>query len=279
MRISVEHRIEYGFSAPVYLEPHAIRLRPREDASQRLREFSLEIEPAPAGRWTAIDQDGNSVTHAWFENLTERLTLRTRFEVETLRDNPFDFLIQPGDSHLPVQYPEASRGVLGAYLAAESDRDVAAFAQELAAGCGGGTMAFLDALNRALCDRTKQVVRRDGPPYPPGQTLALREGSCRDAAVLFCAACRSAGIAARFVSGYELGAALAEDGGELHAWAEVYLESSGWRGYDPSRGLAVTNAHVPIAAAADAASANPAIGTYRGAAESRLEYSISMEIG
>ena len=82
------------------------------------------------------------------------------------------------------------------------------------------------------------------------EILRDREGSCRDLAVLFCAACRALGLAARFVSGYERDASLQENG-DLHAWAEVYLEGAGWRGYDPSRALAVAASHVAVAASSD----------------------------
>jgi transglutaminase-like putative cysteine protease len=68
--------------------------------------------------------------------------------------------------------------------------------------------------------------------------------------VLFAAGCRCMGILARFVGGYEIGGGVLEHA-HIHAWAEVYLEGGGWRGYDPSRGLAVAAGHVAVAAAAD----------------------------
>ena len=104
-----------------------------------------------------------------------------------------------------------------------------------------------------------------------------QEGSCRDLAVLFCAACRAVGLAARFVSGYERDASLQENG-DLHAWADVYLEGGGWRGYDPSRALAVASTHVAVAAASDPLLASPVSGTFRGAATAKLEFSISMQV-
>jgi transglutaminase-like putative cysteine protease len=132
-------------------------------------------------------------------------------------------------------------------------------------------------LNRNLSDGFQHIVRDDGPPLDPEVTLRERTGSCRDVAVLFCAACRAAGIPARFVSGYEREAAFQEPA-NMHAWAEVYLAGGGWRGYDPSAGLAVSTSHVAVAAAADPRLAAPITGTYRGEAKARMEFQIAMQV-
>lgn len=276
MRISVAHSTIYRYSAPVFLEPHTVRLRPREDGSQRLLAYALDITPAPAGRTQSLDQDGNVITHVWFEGVTGELVVRSSFQVETLRENPFDFLLRDSDRDVPVQYDEALRPALIPYLRADHDPAVRELARQIAVDSDWQTLAFLSALNRKLFQTTRYVTRHDGPPYPPARTLAEHEGSCRDTAVLFCAACRAMGVAARFVSGYERDSALL-DNGDLHAWAEVYLQGGGWRGYDPSRGLAVGASHVPVAAAADASLAAPVSGTYRGAASAHNEFTISMQ--
>ena len=70
-------------------------------------------------------------------------------------------------------------------------------------------------------------------------------------------------IAARFVTGYEMGDRGSEER-ELHAWAEVYVSGAGWRGYDPSQGLAVADRHVAVASGAAPPEAAPTSGTFRG---------------
>jgi transglutaminase-like putative cysteine protease len=272
MRISVTHSTLYRYEAAVYPEPHTIRLRPRDDAAQRLLEFALDVSPAPAGRSESLDQDGNVVTEVWFGRMIEELSVRSSFQVETRRENPFDFVpIAP-----PAEYPEPLRAALAPYLHADAGPAAAEFVRSIPEA-GGDTVPFLIALNRRLFESFGHTIRDDGPPNPPEVTLRDGAGSCRDLAVLFCAACRNLCIAARFVSGYESGAAL-DARPEMHAWAEVYLRGGGWRGYDPSQGLAVSTGHVAVAAAADPLLAAPISGAYRGAAASHIDFAISMQV-
>jgi len=272
MKIAVTHSTHYRYQGPVYPEPHTFRLRPREDGAQHLLQYALEISPEPAGRTECLDQDGNVVVETWFRNPLLELAVKSSFRVETRRENPFDYV----PTVPPAAYPEPLRSALAPYLEAASlSGPVAEFVRSIAEA-DGDTLPFLTALNRRLFDSFRHVVRDDGPPNPPEVTLREQEGSCRDLAMLFCAACRTLGIAARFVSGYESGAVF-DAQPQMHAWAEVYLRGGGWRGYDPSQGLAVSTGHVAVAAAADPRLAAPVSGTYRGAAASEITFSISMQ--
>jgi len=274
MRISVVHSTVYRYQTPVYPEPHTFRLRPREDAAQHLLRFALEISPSPAGRAECLDQDGNVVTEAWFTGPLTEFAVVGSFEVETRRQNPFDFLPRGP----VVAYPEPLRSALVPYLhAGDAAGPVSGFARSVTEAEIPDTLPFLTALNQRLFETFRHVTRDDGPPHPPEITLREGEGTCRDLAVLFCSACRTMGIAARFVSGYEREAAL-QPRADMHAWAEVYLPGGGWRGYDPSQGLAVAASHVTVAAAADPRLAAPISGLYRGDARSEMQFAISMQV-
>lgn len=261
MRFSVAHTTRYTYDAPVHLDPHTFRLRPRDDGAQRLLRHALTITPNPAGRADLLDREGNVVTQAWFTGEIRTLEVRSEFEIETLRQNPFDYLLAQSDRYLP---------------GAGSTGPVADLAGEIAIAAHGMTIPFLTSLTQVINQTVRQIVRREGAPNPPEATLAGREGSCRDLAVLFCAACRAVGLTARFVSGYESEASLQENG-ELHAWAEVYLDGGGWRGFDPSRGLAVANSHVAVAASTNPLLAAPISGAYRGSARATLDFQIQLQ--
>jgi transglutaminase-like putative cysteine protease len=263
MRFEVAHLTRYTYDRPVLLEPLIVRLRPRSDIFQRLVAFDLAVEPQPEGMSEMIDAEGNTLSQVWFLGLASMLTLRTTFAIETLRTNPFDYIVLDPDSlRMPMTYDEADRRALAHYLQPPDDPEVQAFAKDVLVASGGGATSFLGELCQRISSMT-QEVRPTGDPMPAGQTLALRRGACRDMAVLFIEVCRAVGVAARFVTGYEMGDPGSNER-DLHAWGEVYLNGAGWRGYDPSQGLAVADRHVAVAAAAEPSAAAPTLGSYRG---------------
>lgn len=280
MFIEITHTTTYAFSRPVFLEPHTLRLRPRSDASQHLIRFELQVEPRPAGVSEGLDLEGNSVAHAWFEGLTDSLRVETRCEVETCRANPFDFIVSdPSADRLPVEYAAELLPSLALYRSREgSDDGVAGFAGSIADEVGGRSLPFLAALTRRILERCEVTIREEGEPQTPGVTLEGRRGACRDLAVLFVDACRALGFGARFVSGYQEGGA-DQERRELHAWAEVYLPGGGWRGYDPTLGLAVADRHVAVAAGVRPALAAPIAGSFRGSGvSSRIHADIRIQV-
>lgn len=267
MELEISHSTRYEFSDAVFLEPHVLRFQPRADGAQTPLEFSLEIDPRPAGTSAALDSAGNTVTHVWFDGLHRTLTINSRSTVEMLRENPFDFLPDNCRSRLPVFYA-AESDALRPYLHRNphglgAPDQIAIFASRMRDAARGELVPLLTSLNNTIFDRLESVHRREPGVWSPERTWREKRGACRDLAALFIDVCRALGIAARFVSGYEESDGLGQ-GGELHAWAEVYIPGAGWRGYDPSRGLAVGQSHVAVAASATAAGTAPITGTYRG---------------
>ena len=117
------------------------------------------------------------MVRAWFDSLTAELSLRSRFTLETVRDNPFNYLLAPLDTKLPMEYAVPLRAPLAPYLHADPSPAVRYFAQSLAAECGWQTLPFLSALNQRLFAATRQVIREMGAPHAAETTLNNREGS------------------------------------------------------------------------------------------------------
>jgi transglutaminase-like putative cysteine protease len=195
-----------------------------------------------------------------------------------LRVNPFDFMLSGESLSLPMCYMEPLSVALDPYRNdLQVGEPVKQYSRSLAASTQWNPLSFLSALNRQIFQTFHHVIRPEGPPWASDLTLNRSEGSCRDLAILFCDVCRGMGIAARFVSGYECSAA-GNPESYMHAWAEVYFPGAGWRGYDPSRGLAVTNTHVAVAAGFDHNLASPVAGLFCGGPGARMEASLRMQV-
>lgn len=277
MIFEISHKTTYTYSRPVFLELHHLRLRPRSDGVQHLAYFDSKVEPRPSGSADGLDIDGNCVENVWFQGLTEKLIVESRAKVITQYRNPFNYILAERADRLPVSYQDPIQAYLAPYTARRNESYlVEQFARDVANRTEWKTLRFLTMLTREIAEGFQQTAREVGTPRSAEETYLSRGGSSRDLAILFMDACRYVGIAARFVNGYF------HDGGAtdrltMHSWGEVYLPGVGWRGYDPSAGLAVTDRHVAIAAAGDPLLSAPVTGTFRGnavSAELRAEINI-----
>lgn len=273
MHIHVRHESEYTYDVPVALGPQTLYLFPRMYPYQRLLDYELVIDPKPTQTVRNIDVEGNVQQLVYFNHPTNHLSVTVDIQLQSDEFNSFDFVLFPFETErVPFRYPKTELNFLQPYLEREgvSER-IESWARQIAAGAGWQTTAFLMNLSQTIRQFTYEI-REEGAPFLPEQTLTGRRGSCRDYATLFMAACRSLGIAARFVSGYLFGNPQQEH--QLHAWAEVYLPGAGWRGFDPTEGSVVVNRHIFLTSTAKPELAAPISGTFGGQANSTLQSEI-----
>jgi transglutaminase-like putative cysteine protease len=250
VQYKISHTTIYTYNQLVYLKPHLLRLHPRCDRWQKLHCFALEIAPEPAGISYFNDFDGNNLIKLWFRTTTEQLTIKIHTEVETHKNNPFDYLLESWATKIPWDYPSSMITQLDSYLKSYypvPDPVACQLAQEIAHQAKGNVLTFLSNLNQNIYENCQYIIREMGEAMPAGITWNSKQGSCRDFAVLFMEVCRAVGLGARFVSGYQEGDRDQEER-DLHAWTEVYLPGGGWRGYDPTLGLAVADRHIAVSA-------------------------------
>ncbi|MBO0932217.1 transglutaminase family protein [Fibrella aquatilis] len=276
MHLSVWHQLRYRYDQPVVLNPHTVYLYPRTYPYQRLQHYDLQIDPVPSKVVRNVDVEGNVQQIIYFAGPTDHLTITTETTVDSEPFNSLDFVLFPFDTqHVPFEYASDLQPLLAQYLVRDSiTQAVEVWARQIAGDVSWQTVPFL----LALSDTIRQfvyVVREEGAPLPPEQTLRDRCGSCRDYTTLYMAACRSLGLAARFVSGYLFGSAQQQH--QLHAWAEVYLPGAGWRGFDPTENTVVVNKHIFLASSAHAELTAPVSGTFTGRANSTLEADVKIK--
>lgn len=270
VHLTVRHETLYRYSVPVALAPHVLRLNPRHDGIDLLSHV-LTIEPDPTSRCDRIDRYGNAVTHLTFAGTSDRLRIVSELELDTVPMTPPPVALpllpwspQPKDELIPFRVASHHGAVRTFALALASEVDYAA-------------LPFLDRLNRMLFARIDRHIRIEGAAQAPEQTLATWRGACRDITILFLAACRALGMAARFVSGYQAQAETPDGRRHLHAWPEMFLPGAGWRGFDPTHGTAVSDGYVALCSAPDQAGTMPVEGAFYGnGVTAKLDYAVNI---
>jgi transglutaminase-like putative cysteine protease len=108
--------------------------------------------------------------------------------------------------------------------------------------------------------------RDDKGVQTPVQTLERGNGTCRDMATLTMDAARALGVAARFASGYLHGTSSMAGTAATHAWAEAYVPTLGWRGFDPTLGTETSLRHIVTGVSTHPRGVMPISGSFLGAA-------------
>lgn len=262
MRFTVQHQTHYRYDVPVVLAPHLLRLTPQPGA-HHLRSRMLVVVPQPTELRDEIDVFGNQVTRVSFSDRpAAELRIDSHCDLDTAALPPISASLAlaplpwaPTFDHDLARYGQGGAGTV-------VDAGVAAFARGVAAEAGHQPLAFLDHLCRTIHARSDRHVRPTGDAQSAAETLTTWRGACRDLTMLFLAAARSMGMAARFCSGYQAAAETPDGQRYLHAWPEVFVPGAGWRGWDPTHGLVVGEGHVALCAAPDQADTMPVAGGY-----------------
>lgn len=264
--VFLHHVTRYRFDRDTRLGPHLIRLHPACHCPVPVTAYRLEVSGVPCQLHWQMDPMANRVARVSFAEPTRELTLTVSLNARLEARNPFDFLLDPEATRLPLNYgadlsrelapclaPDAAGPALTAYL-----REIPDQAED--------SLGWLVALNRRLAADIAYECRPEPGVQTAEETMLRCRGSCRDSAWLLVQLLRCRGLAARFVSGYLVEHQPGEeDGGprssELHAWAEAYLPGAGWVGLDPTSGLLTDAHHIPLASAAVAANTAPVSGS------------------
>ena len=109
------------------------------------------------------------------------------------------------------------------------------------------------------------------------EVLELGRGVCQDFAHVLLAACRCAGIPARYVSGYLYDPSLQGANAASHAWVDVFDEERGWIALDPTHAREQTDAYVRVAVGRDYADVPPTRGVFKGGATEALDVRVSLQ--
>ena len=291
--VRITHTTEYTYHQPVRPTTHRLMLRPRDSHDLRLRDAKLAVSPPPTRTRWAHDVFGNSVCYLdWDRAGTKLIRIVSKLDLDHY-PSARDLTLDPAAETYPFSYatdeaPDLARLLERQYP--DPDRVVESWARGFLNSAGPtGTMDMLVAMTRDVRANFTYAGREAEGTQPPLRTLARRAGACRDFALLMMEACRSLGIAARFVSGYLYDDAQAHvtrapqilGGGATHAWCATYLPGAGWVEFDPTNGLVAGRNLIRVCNARTPEQARPVSGAYLGTSGDfdRLHVTVEVQVG
>ncbi|MBV8972462.1 MAG: transglutaminase family protein [Sphingomonadaceae bacterium] len=269
--LSIAHITTYAYSQPVTFGEHRLMVRPRESYDQQLLAARIDIDPAPSELRWLHDVFSNAVAIASFDAAATHLYIAAHATLDHRPAAIEAFALESYARRYPFTYSSEDMPDLIRSIERQShdpERVVDRWARAFIGDDGRvETTVLLERITRAIHRDFAYVGRSEPGTQSPLETLAKRQGTCRDFAVLMIEAARALGLAARFVSGYLYDPAASETrigGGNTHAWVSVFLPGSGWVEYDPTNGIVGSHGLIRVAVARDPYQAVPLSGTWTG---------------
>jgi transglutaminase-like putative cysteine protease len=261
MKLQVQHITSYRYTAPASYSIQLLKLTPRRELMQRALWWRMRTP----GRYVEqIDAFGNIAHLLTLEGAHSEVVLQAEGVVET--DDSFNGHLPPENGLSPLVYvtPTPLTRPNGA---------IEALAHEVFDG-----QPATEPVLRRLLDRVAACVT-----YRPGSTqvsdaaadvIQRGEGVCQDQTHVAIAACRAAGVPARYVSGY----VLSNDGSATtHAWLDAWLADQGrWLSCDVSVCALAGPSQVRLAVGRDYLDAAPVRGMRRGGGKETLDVQVSV---
>jgi transglutaminase-like putative cysteine protease len=241
----LDQRICYRYSEPVTNLRQRLRVvPPSAHGPQRRRRWQLSVEGVRSSSTrTSLDRFGNVTVDVLVPQVDEEVEFVLDVEVCADRSG------------------SCETGVDRRYLRPTRLTEPDEIMTEMASGVSGADLESICAWVHRSLDYEWGVT---GVRTTASEARAAGRGVCQDYAHIMLAVCRSAGLAARYVSGHLTG-----EGGS-HAWVEVLHPhpegQAGWiaEGWDPTHDRRTNADYLVVAVGRDYADVAPLSGTYDG---------------
>jgi transglutaminase-like putative cysteine protease len=275
-RLKVRHTTAYQYSGVIHASYNEARISPLDTPNQFTLEHRVEVQPA-ANLFRYRDYWGSRVHAFDLHQPHTELTVVGSSLVETAQRTPnldesvaWDAIDAPGLTDRFFEYLDDTH-MTG------SDDAIRQIARELREV--SSPAVALRLLGEWLRAHVEYETGTTSVSTTAVEVLRAGRGVCQDYAHLGIAVLRSAGIPARYASGYlypdELGGEVGvTHRGESHAWLEAWVGD--WHPVDPTSGSPVAERHVLVARGRDYADVAPLKGVYHGGPSHSLDVAVEL---
>jgi transglutaminase-like putative cysteine protease len=282
MIFNIVHTTAYEYSAPAMESYTELRVRPRQHNLQNVLFHVTEVTPRVALE-EFVDYYGNTVECLSVPFRHRILSVTSRSTVETLRrKDALSGLDLTVSEAVRMTWPQ--RRLLFDYLLPSLHSPIWPELEQLSRELLPSTASFAESilgLNSYIYKNFSYVPGVTDVRTPLSEVLQTRQGVCQDFAHLMIALVRSAGLPARYVSGYietepVVGEAGLSGATASHAWVEVYLPNGLWLGIDPTNDQLEGERHVQIGVGRDYQDVSPLRGVFKGAKRQQLSVAVTV---
>jgi len=262
MQLHIRHETLYRYGEPVKRSVQNLRLTPRRDPMQRALSWNIA---APGRRQAQVDAYGNFVYLLTLDEPHREIRIVVSGIVETSDTNG---ALLPDEGKLsPLTY-------LAETPLTRADEGIVAFARRRLNSDGNRRTQLLD-LAQAVCETIDYEIGATDVHEPATRAFARRKGVCQDQAHVFIACCRTAGIPARYVSGYMYTGK--EGQVASHAWVDAWLgREQGWLSLDVTHRILAGGEHCRLAVGRDYLDACPVRGVRRGGGAEEMKVAVNV---
>ena len=286
--LNVLHETVYQYRLPVERSSHVFRLRPLHDRHQELLDFNCELTVDGRSR-EFEDVFGNATVQLEVDQPFTQLIVRSRSKVllkpaparwmesRSFQREKLPQLWMPWQRQmmlpylLPPELPETELKQLTDYAMGFSQRN------------DHDLLDTLMDLNQTIREDYSYTSGFTNNFTTPFDVYTSRRGVCQDFANLFICLARLLNVPACYRVGYIYTGGNYENKQQAeasHAWAELYLPTPGWIGFDPTNGCVTGPDHVRVACGRNYLDATPTSGAiFKGGGPEGLQVSVRVERG
>lgn len=276
------HATRYSYESPVSHSLNEVRLNPRALDSQEIRRSEIRVQPEPAFMHTRKDYYENEITSFELFEKHDQLQITAESMVELTADGTQAVPeISWNDARKILKTPADDEAIDASEFIYNSPHvtvipAVTEYAKSSFAADRPLFEAVQDLTHRIHAD-FKYRPQSTSISTPLAETMKNRRGVCQDFAHVMIAAIRSHRLAARYVSGYVRPGPKVQGAQASHAWVSVFFPGSGWRAFDPTNDLIVSDSHITLAWGRDYADVTPVKGISLGGGGQTVEVEVYVQ--
>jgi len=268
--VSFQYQTELVFSSPASDHRFLLRILPKSDGRQSIKNLLWQIAPE-ATVWRTSDSFGNDALAGFVSAPHDHF----RFGIDAVAevtDAPYTASAEPERVLLyPTELTRIRRGLADFYKELDGFAPCGGTPDGVAPNGTDGALQRVQYFSHAVHTRLRYERGVTVNSTTAQEAFDLGAGVCQDYAHILLALLRYGGVPCRYVAG------LASDYGETHAWVEAWIADR-YYGIDPTRDKLIDEGYIALSRGRDFEDCSVERGIFKGACRGTQTITMNMEI-